>query len=212
VGRSRHRFLDIERSTNREIARRSRSFDTCGLPTLSDRRPPLAAGWPGSARGANHPSAPRPHPRGNSATLKGVSATPRPQKRLLQQVFGLINRSHHPVAVHVELPPVRPGEPTERGCITVDRERDEPFQPVALKLLHRRPARTRRRTAGRRAHTCGRPLRTRRSSTRRGAARPVEDHLRRVFHRRRAGPGRPTAGTRRPTDAIPSRDREIDRA
>ena len=49
------------------------------------------------------------------ATRERAPTVPRSQERLLYQVFGSVEGAQHPVAVNVELPPVRLGDLAERG-------------------------------------------------------------------------------------------------
>ena len=59
------------------------------------------------------------------SALEGLTLLPRPQKRLLNQILGVLERRHHSVALHVELAPVSPRERGERGFISRRRSCDD---------------------------------------------------------------------------------------
>jgi hypothetical protein len=52
------------------------------------------------------------------AALKLLAAPPGTQHGLLHQVLGVLEGADHPVAVHLQLPPVPLGQRGERGLVT----------------------------------------------------------------------------------------------
>jgi hypothetical protein len=52
------------------------------------------------------------------AFLEATEALPYGQQRVLERVLGVLEGSEHPVAVHLQLPPIRVGESTERVAST----------------------------------------------------------------------------------------------
>ena len=74
------------------------------------------------------------------ASLEPAEALPGGQQRVLQGVLGVLERSEHPVAVHLQLPPVRLGQLAERVAVAGPRpRRSGRLSPLArrLPLLHR---------------------------------------------------------------------------
>src|SRR5260370_7215498 len=58
-------------------------------------------------------------------SLESGPALPRPQQGLLHQVFRVIERAQHPVAMHVELTSIRLCESRERSLIARSHTREE---------------------------------------------------------------------------------------
>jgi hypothetical protein len=50
-----------------------------------------------------------------------VKSPPRAKHRLLDEILGVVERADHPVAVHLELPAVRPGQLGERVLVPAPR-------------------------------------------------------------------------------------------
>ena len=72
---------------------------------------------------------PRPERR---APLEGVPPPPGTQERLLHGVLGVLERPQHPVAVHVQLPPVPLRQPRERRLVDLAQRRHLHVQMIYL--------------------------------------------------------------------------------
>ena len=59
------------------------------------------------------------------SVAKTSPAAPGPQQDLLHGVLSVVERGKHPVAVHVQLPPVQPGQLVERGLVASSRGRGQ---------------------------------------------------------------------------------------